>query len=221
MKKRICILCLLTVFSVSFLAAKVKLTLDVGPIYTHFSSRTTHSGGDKYTWATHTGGLNVLLRAEFMQNFGVYGMMNFAFGRKVIDGYHTTNKSIITKWNADLTYAIDNQFGFFYVFHPVKKMDIALGFGIGIGGSGRNSSTSLTKTAYSQVNIGGGVNLDVSYMFTEMVGIYSGISDTLYAPVLTKADTTIGNKTTTSSDSNASGKIANSFSIKAGLQFVF
>ena len=65
------------------------------------------------------------------------------------------------------------------------------------------------------------MNLDVSYMFTEMVGIYSGISDTLYAPVLTKADRTIGNKTKTSSDSNASGKIANSFSIKAGLQFVF
>ena len=230
MKKRICTLCLLTVFSVGFLSANVKMSLDVGPVYTYFSSHTTNSSENKTSWATHTGGLNVLFGVEFVQNFGVYGSANFAFGQKIIDksrvGNYNHKVITISRWNGDLTYVIDSQFGFFYVFHPVKKMDLTLGFGLGIGGSGRNYTyTKLlvtTKEEKSQVNIGGGVNLNVSYMFTKMVGIYGGISDTLYAPVYTKTKTKYSNgKTETTENSNVSGKIAHSFNIKAGVQFVF
>ena len=227
MKKSICILFLLTVFSVGFLSAKVKLTLDVGPVYTYFSSLTTHSSENKSIWATHTGGLNVLFGAEFVQNFGVYGITNFAFGKEIISETHLGNRKnkviTITRWDGDLTYVIDSQFGFFYVFHPVKKMDLTLGLGIGIGGSGQNYTNKLSqKMSISQVNIGGGVNLDVSYMFTKMLGIYGGVSDTLYAPVYTTTTTKYSNgKEEMIPDSRSSGKIANSFSLKAGLQFVF
>lgn len=230
MKKRICILCLLTVFSIGFLSAKVKMSLDVGPVYTYFGSRTTHSSENKSSWATHTGGLNVLFGVEFVQNFGAYGTVNFAFGQKIItkNRVGNNNHKVITidRGNEDLTYVIDSQFGFFYVFHPVKKMDLTLGLGLGIGGSGRNNTyTKLfvtTKEEKSQVNIGGGVNLNVSYMFTKMVGIYGGISDTLYAPVYMKTKTKIGNTDpVTTENSNASGKIAHSLNIKAGVQFVF
>jgi len=231
MKKSFCVFFLLTVLSVGSLSAKVKLSLDVGPVYTYFSSRTTDSSGNKSTWATHTGGLNVLFGAEFAKNFGVYGTANFAFGKRIIDGTQAQIKNrdhqviTIDRWNADLTYAIDSQFGFFYVFQPVKKMNLMLGVGIGIGGSGRNytytRSLLLTKEERSQTNIGGGVNLNASYMFTKMVGIYGGISDTIYAPVSTKTKITVGNKTTESTNSNASGKLANSLNIKAGIQFVF
>ena len=221
MKKGICILFLLIVFSVSFLSAKVKLSLDVGPVYTYFSSRSTDSNGTKSTWATHTGGLNVLFGAEFVQNFGVYGTVNFAFGKRIITGIHTENTSTITRWKGDLTYVIDSQFGFFYVFHPLKKLDLTLGLGIGIGGSGRSYPSNSKKISVSQTNIGGGVNLDVSYMFTKMVGIYGGFTETLYAPVSTTVKTTVGSTDTKVTDSNASGKLANSLNIKAGIQFVF
>jgi hypothetical protein len=225
MKKRICILCLLTVFSVGFLSAKVKLSLDVGPVYTYFSSHTTHNSENKSKWATHTGGLNVLFGAEFVQNFGVYGTANFAFGKKLISESRVGNRNhkviTIDRGDVNLTYAIDSQFGFFYVFHPVKKMDLTLGLGIGIGGSGRNYETKHSKIEKSQANIGGGVNLNVSYMFTKMIGIYGGVSDTLYAPVYTKTATKIGKGSEETGDTSVSGKLANSFSIKAGLRFVF
>ena len=218
MKKSICIFFLLTVLSVGFLSAKVKLNLDVGPVYTYFGSRITSDNGKKYTWTTHTGGLNVLFGAEFVKNFGVYGTVNFAFGNYLWDKVSSNRHYEGWLNHADLTYAIDSQFGFFYVFHPAKKLDLTLGLGIGIGGSGRN----YDKIERSQANIGGGVNFNVSYMFTKMIGIYGGVSDTLYAPVSTKIKEKTGSSSTTeTTDSNASGKIANSFSIKAGLRVVF
>ena len=58
-------------------------------------------------------------------------------------------------------------------------------------------------------------------MFTKMIGIYGGVSDTIYVPVHTKTKIKIGNKTEETSDSTTSGKLANSFSIKAGIQLVF
>jgi len=225
MKKRICILCLLTVFSVGFLSANVKMNLELGPVYTYFSSHTSSSSGHT-SWTTHTGGLNVLFGVEFIKNFGVYGTANFAFGKDY--WYKTSSKTEYHGYlrDADLTYAIDSQFGFFYVFHPTKNLDLTLGAGLGIGGSGHNRTYTTagitTKKEISQANIGGGVNLDISYMFTKMIGIYGGVSDTLYAPVYTKTKTKIGNGNSVSSeDTHVSGKIANSLNIKAGIRLVF
>ncbi len=214
MKKHLCILFLLSVCAVGSLFAKVSLTLDVGPVYTHFGHRSnTSSAGITNTWSTRTGGLNVLLRAEFAKNFGVYGMANFAFGKRVSNGTHTENTSIITRGNASLSYSIDSQFGFFYVFKPKTNLELMLGLGIGIGGSGYKSGDRPHFT-----NIGGGINFDVSYMFTKLIGIYGGLSDTLYAPV---AKTTKSGDITTTYYNASAGKIANAFSLKAGLQFKF
>jgi len=226
MKKRICILCLLTVFSVGFLSANVKMNLELGPVYTYFSSHAPSSsflyGSGHSSWTTNTGGLNVLFGVEFIKNFGVYGTANFAFGR-----YYWSKRSYPihydgTRNTATLTYAIDSQFGFFYVFHPAKNLDLRLGLGLGIGGSGRNYPNGSEKKEKSQVNIGGGVDLNVSYMFTKMVGIYGGVSDTLYAPVYTVTKTKYSNGSTdTQGDPHVSGKIANSLNIKAGIRLVF
>lgn len=218
MKKHLCILFLLSVFAVGSLFAKVSLTLDVGPVYTHFAHRSnTSSAGITNTWSTRTGGLNVLLRAEFAKNFGVYGMANFAFGKRVSNGTHTENTSIITRGNASLSYSIDSQFGFFYVFKPKTNLELMLGLGIGIGGSGHN----YTGDRYHYTNIGGGINFDVSYMFTKLIGIYGGLSDTLYAPVSRSHTMKGGNSSSTTTTSSPAGKIANAFSLKAGLQFKF
>lgn len=217
MKKRICILCLLTVFSVGFLSANVKMNLELGPVYTYFSSHepsnSFHFGSGHRSWQTHTGGLNVLFGAEFVKNFGVYVSANFAFGRYYWgkESYQTHYEG--TRSPAGVTYAIDSQFGFFYVFHPSKNFDLRLGAGLGIGGSGYNKPLSK-----SQANIGGGVDLNISYMFTKMIGIYGGVSDTLYAPVYTETQIS---STHSIKDTDVSGKIANSLNIKAGIRLVF
>ena len=217
MKKGICIFFLLTVLSVGFLSAKAKLNLDIGPVYTYFSSHEPASsvrfGSGHGLWTTNTGGLNVLFGVEFVKNFGVYVTANFALGR-----YYWSKESYPTHYEgtrspAGVTFAIDSQFGFFYVFHPVKKLDLTLGAGIGIGGSGYNKP--LPK---SQANIGGGINFNASYMFTKMVGIYGGVSDTLYAPVYTKTQIS---STRSIKDTDVSGKVANSLNIKAGIRLVF
>ena len=155
----------------------------------------------------------MLFGVEFVKNFGVYVTANFALGR-----YYWSKESYPTHYEgtrspAGVTFAIDSQFGFFYVFHPVKKLDLTLGAGIGIGGSGYNKP--LPK---SQANIGGGINFNASYMFTKMVGIYGGVSDTLYAPVYTETQIS---STRSIKDTDVSGKVANSLNIKAGIRLVF
>lgn len=217
MKKYLCILFLLSVCAIGSVFAKVSLTLDVGPVYTHFSHRSnTTSAGTTHTWTTHTGGLNVLLRAEFAKNFGVYGMANFAFGQRMVTGFNTKTHCERDKWDASLSYAIDSQFGFFYAFKPKTNLEIMLGAGIGIGGSGYNYSSDR----HHYTNIGGGINCDVSYMFTKLIGIYGGLSDTLYAPVSVSHTEKSGSDSKTTTSSSA-GKIANAFSLKAGIQFKF
>ena len=221
MKKYLCILFLLSVCAIGSVFAKVSLTLDVGPIYTHFSHRSdTNSAGRTHTWATHTGGLNVLLRAEFAKNFGVYGMANFAFGQRMVTGFNTKTHCERDKWDASLSYAIDSQFGFFYAFKPKTNLELMLGLGIGIGGSGYNYNRTNSSKRYHYTNIGGGINFDVSYMFTKLIGIYGGLSDTLYAPVSVSHTVKSGSDSTTTTSSSA-GKIANAFSLKAGIQFKF
>ena len=217
---------MLTVFSVGFLSAKVKMNLELGPVYTYFSSHAPSSsslyGSGHSSWTTNTGGLNVLFGVEFIKNFGVYGTANFAFGRYYWSKHSYPIHYDGTRNTATLTYAIDSQFGFFYVFHPVKNLDLRLGAGLGIGGSGRNYPEGSDKKEKSQVNIGGGVDLTLSYMFTELIGIYGGVSDTIYAPVYTKTKTKHSNGSIgTQEDPYVSGKIANSFSCKAGIRFNF
>lgn len=207
-------LCMLTVFSVGFLSAKVKMNLELGPVYTYFSSRTTVGNGHT-SWTAHTGGLNVLFGAEFVKNFGVYGSANLAFGKNYWVKSSQPDSYSGQRHTPNFTYAIDSQLGLFYVFHPTDNLDLRLGLGLGIGGSGYNETTKED----SQLNIGGGVDLTLSYMFTKLIGIYGGVSDTIYAPVY-QATTDIVTKTTLSS-TDVSGKLANSFSCKAGIRFNF
>ena len=214
MKKRICILFLLSVFSIGLLSAKVSLVFDVGPLFTHFD----HLSSGDHGWSTNVGGLNFVLRGEFAKNFGVYGMGNLAFGSRLSQ---TSGRSTHT-WSADLTYAIDSQFGFFYAFKPIKNLEIMLGFGLGIGGSGYRTSGKSRKYLAHYTNIGGGFNVDVSYMFTKMIGVYGGLSDTMYAPVARNTDETIGDHNYTKSYSGSgAGRFANAFSLKAGVQLKF
>ena len=207
MNKKTCAFVLLLALSTGALFAKTSLILDIGPVFTRFD----HLYNSDNSWSTNTGGVNVLLRGEFAKNFGAYGMANLAFGNRL--GYGSYAHKV---WNTvNVTYAIDGQFGFFYAFKPIKNLAIMLGLGFGLGGSGYNGKYDLAH----QTNIGGGFNLDVSYMFSNKIGIYGGLSDTMYAPVSRYSGDPNGKAHTYSG--SAAGRFANSFSLKAGVQLVF
>lgn len=228
MRKKIFMFALLAVFSASLLSAKVSLVLDVGPLFTHFSNHLSLNNGNKRSFSSNLGGLNVVLRGEFAKNFGVYGMANFAFGTTYWYGKRSTNHWLFERGAADIVYAIDSQFGFFYGFKPVKNLEIMLGFGLGLGGNGWNiplPGNSEQKTHCT--NIGAGFNLDVSYMLTKMIGLYGGISDTMYAPVAVNRRKNISGKKTEETytgskvQSAGIGQFSNSLSLKAGIQIKF
>ena len=225
--KKACVFLVLLLLSAGVLSASVRLVLDVGPIYTHFTNHLSYNGSSKkYTHSENLFGVNLALRAEFVKNFGVYAMTNFAFGNAYWEHWSSPDSYGGNRHKHGLVYAIDSQFGFFYAFKPRPKLEIALGLGLGIGGNGFNREIVKIKQSVRCTNIGVGLNADVSYMFSKLVGIYGGICDTIYAPVAvsTKRDDEKETKTWTGPDvQNVAGigSVSNSFSIKAGIQFVF
>ena len=225
--KKACVFLALLLLSAGVLSASVRLVLDVGPIYTHFTNHLSYNGSSKkYTHSENLFGVNLALRAEFVKNFGVYAMTNFAFGNAYWEHWSSPDSYGGNRYKHGLVYAIDSQFGFFYAFKPRPKLEIALGLGLGIGGNGFNRKILKTKQSVSCTNIGLGLNADVSYMFSKLVGIYGGICDTIYSPVAvsTKFENAKETKSYSGSDVQNTagiGSISNSFSIKAGIQFVF
>ena len=229
--KKACVFLALLLLSAGVLSASVRLVLDVGPIYTNFTNH-YNKGSGRNIHEENLFGVNLALRAEFVKNFGVYAMTNFAFGNNYWERWSAKDNYNGVRLRHGLVYAIDSQFGFFYAFKPRPKLEIALGLGLGIGGNGfnrmRRPSDKLlpAKESVSCTNIGAGLNADVSYMFSKLVGIYGGICDTIYAPVAvsTKFDGAKKSVSYTSSavqDTADIGSVSNSFSIKAGIQFVF
>ena len=224
--KKACVFLALLLLSAGVLSASVRLVFDVGPIYTHFTNHLSYNGSSKkYTHAENLFGVNLALRAEFVKNFGVYAMTNFAFGNAYWEHWSSPDSYGGNRHKHGLVYAIDSQFGFFYAFKPRPKLEIALGLGLGIGGNGFNREI---KKSVRCTNIGAGLNADISYMFSKLVGIYGGICDTIYAPVAAAVTTKIDNeedaKTLTGpkvQNEAGIGSVSNSFSIKAGIQFVF
>lgn len=223
--KKACVFLALLLLSAGVLSASVRLVLDVGPIYTNFTNH-SNKGSERRIHEENLFGVNLALRAEFVKNFGVYAMTNFAFGNNYWAHRSSKDEYYGVRLRHGLVYAIDSQFGFFYAFKPRPKLEIALGLGLGIGGNGFNREIAKIKQSVRCTNIGVGLNADVSYMFSKLVGIYGGICDTIYAPVAvsTKRDDEKETKTWTGPDvQNVAGigSVSNSFSVKAGIQFVF
>lgn len=225
MMKKAAMLFLILIFSAGLLSAKISLTLDVGPLFTHFVN-SYDDGSARHRISANLGGVNALLQCTFAKNFGVYGMTNFAFGNTYWAHRSTRRSYSGYLHELGLVYAIDSQYGFFYSFKPQKNLAVMLGFGFGLGGNGFKRVWGNQKQNVHCTNIGGGINVDVSYMFTKMIGIYGGVSDTLYAPVSVSVKDTNKEKSTTYSGSEIQsgagvGKISNSFSLKTGIQITF
>lgn len=225
--KKACVFLALLLFSAGVLSASVRLVFDVGPTYTHFTNHLSYNNSSqKHIHSANLFGVNFALRAEFVKNFGVYAMTNFAFGNSYWNHWSYPNSYGGSRHKVGLVYAIDSQFGFFYAFKPRPKLEIAVGAGLGIGGNGFNRTIAKVKQSVSCTNIGLGLNADVSYMFSKLVGVYGGLSDAIYAPVAVSTKFEGANSSVSYSSSDmqnkaAIGSISNSLSIKAGIQFVF
>ena len=208
------------------------LSVHVGGTLTGFRN-VRKSGNTRNVHSFGAGGLNIAVQYGLTKNFGVYGLTDFTFGSKMNNSWSSKTyntyeyKSIKTK--TELLYAIDSQFGLYYLFHAPANVHFMLGGGFALGGNGSH----VKKPGYLEkrhiTNIGGGINFDVIYMFTKMFGIYGGISDTMYAPV----EVTIRKKPDNGSASTTHysgsdihnkayiGNFSNSFNLKVGLRLSF
>ncbi len=204
-------------------SSQMQLVFDVGALYTHFSNH--HSHGSGYNGhAFNLGGLSFVLRGEFKGTFGFYAMANFGFGNVLHVITQRSNYYHSERGSVNVVYAIDSQFGFFYLFKPVKNLEILLGGGLALGGSGWNRPKYNANTDMRThcTNLGGGINFEVAYMLTKMIGVYGGLSETMYAPVwvVKSTDSTTTSYTGTAIQHDAGiGRFSNSFSLKAGVQF--
>lgn len=204
-------------------SSQMRLVFDVGALYTHFSNHYSHGSGYN-GHAFNLGGLSFVLRGEFKETFGFYSMANFGFGNVLHVIKRNSNSYRRDRVSANVVYAIDSQFGFFYLFKPVKNLEILLGGGLALGGSGWNYHWYGTDTNERThcTNLGGGINFEVAYMLTKMIGVYGGLSETMYAPVwvVQSSGSTTKSYTGTAIQHEARvGRFSNSFSLKAGVQF--
>lgn len=227
MKKR-AILIVAMFFFVASLTANEGITLNIGGAYSNvgnFYKGTVGPVTGKIVRSANLGGADIGIAYGFSKNFGVYGLGLFAFGKNTTT--KTTLGSAVTKTTAThrLAYEIDSQIGLYYKHDlPVRGLAISIGLGIGLGANGTESKDMAgVVTSRSIFGVGGGINVQVSYMVTKALGIYVGLSDTVYTPVtFTTKVGTIETKLTGSDIQGATiGKISNSFNARVGLQLEF
>jgi len=188
MNKKLFFICLVfaLVFTSMLTAKSVGLNLEAGVAYTnhqlHYFSNNTGTDGFKHQWIRSKSlfGFNLGISYPLPKNWSVFVNTTFAFNN---------------------TFVNDTMLGAGYIFKPGRGVDIFLGGGLGFGGSVFKWASGSISTAYKFFNIGAGINLTASFMFTDKIGMYVGISDTYYKPVSGKWSTKVGDK-------NSSGDIS-------------
>lgn len=190
MNRKIVFVCLVfaLVFTGMLTAKSTGLNLEAGAAYTnhqlHTFSNNTKSDGFKYQGIKSKGlfGVNLGISYPLPKNWAVFANTTFAFNS---------------------TFVNDTMLGVGYIFKPGNVFDLFLGGGLAFGGSVFNWASGSASTTHKFFNIGAGINLTASFMFTNKIGIYAGISDTYYKPVSGKWSTKIG-------DNTSSGDISSS-----------
>ncbi len=194
------------------LAAKdnIGLTINAGAAGTVFSRHEKNS-----TQRAFLPGVDLQLKYGFNEYFGVYGMVNAAFGKKFSN--KASGASAVDEPH-DLVNVTDGQLGAYYNLNITDGLDVSFGLGLGIGGV--NTRTNATKTTEEIFLVGGGLNIVFSYMLTQTFGTYIGISETIYTPV--RDSKWIGNHGDVWKNSSVpGGKLAQSFNAKLGFQLKF
>ncbi|AGT43934.1 DUF2715 domain-containing protein [Treponema pedis] len=170
MKKKIILITVFSVLLAGALSAKtIGLNLEVGALYTnhqlHHFWKGTNSDGFRHhsNRYKHMGGFNIGLSYDLPKNWAIYGTTMFAFNSIFVN---------------------DTQFGIGYNFKPGKGFNLFLGGAFAVGGSKFTvTHSNVTKEIFKSTNIGGGLKLTASYMFTRQFGIYFGACANYYKPV--------------------------------------
>ncbi len=170
MKKKIILL--FVAFTLVFVgtasAKSIGLSLNVGGLYTnhqlhYISDGKTYDNFQHHNiFSKHMGGFSAGLSYRLPKNWALYFDTMFAFNKIFVN---------------------DTQLGFGYIFRPGKGFEIFLCGGLAIGGSKFDYTRAGITTEWKYFNVGGGLSLTASYMFTRKFGIYFGISDSYYKPV--------------------------------------
>ncbi len=170
------------VFAGNASAKSIGLDLNFGVVYTNHQLHDV-SNVDQVTQfktrsirSMHMGGFNIGIAYDLPKNWALYLDTAFSFNKLFVN---------------------DTQLGFGYVFKPGKKFQIFLGGGLGLGGSVFSHSIGSTTHTQSYFNVGGGVRLTTTYLFTEKFGMYLGVSGNFYKPVAGEIKTKIGDKEST------------------------
>lgn len=169
MNKKIILIAAFSLFFAGMLQAKnIGIGLEIGADYTHhrihrFGKSKDYGFGTHSSMFKHMGGFNFAISYSLPKNWAVYASTIFAF---------------------NATFVNDTQLGIGYNFALGKGFHLFLGGGFAIGGS-KFTAKMLTETKeyLKYTNIGGGLKLTASYMFTKMLGMYFGTSAHYYKPV--------------------------------------
>lgn len=226
------IILVLIILAVSAVFVFADFAISFGPAFTNYFVHTKNEGNfanftadmqntlkDAKDEKNNAAGLAVDLRAGI-----VYLMAQIAFPGKnhtdLMKGATAGKDKFLIK-NA---FILDSQIGAGITLFKKTPFNLFLGGGLGLNAMKATQSVFIFNQEFKyeklDVMFGLGVNVLASYYFTNIIGIYGGIADTVYfAPLKVKKTFKVGNEEYTVSNTDGSIKdvIANSVNLKLGL----
>ena len=226
------IVLVLIILAASAVFAFADFAISFGPAFTNYFVHTKNEGNfstfsndvqnalkNAKDEKNNAAGVAVDLRAGF-----IYLMAQIAFPGKnhtdLMKGATAEKDKFVVK-NA---FILDSQLGVGITLFKKTPFNLFLGGGLGLNAMKATQTVSIASQdiSYDKLDVmfGVGVNVLASFYFTDMIGIYGGIADTVYfAPLKVKKTFKVGNQEYTVSNTNNNIKevIANSVNLKLGL----
>lgn len=169
MNKKIILVAGIFFFFAGMLQAKsTGIGLEIGADYTNhqihtFGEHKNDGFGIHSIKFKHMGGFNLSISYSIPKNWALYASTTFAFNSVFVN---------------------DTQLGIGYNFAVGKGFNLFFGGGFAIGGAKFTAKIfNETKEYLKYTNIGGGLKLTASYMFTKILGVYFGTALNYYKPV--------------------------------------
>lgn len=211
-----------------------EVSLSVGPAYTNYFIRNKIDGEklsqsitkgisgsfeSAKTEKNNAAGISLDLHGSFL-----YAMLQVAFPTKTHSDIFTTNSKAL-KGGA---FILDSQLGAGWTFFNKSRFNLFLGGGLGLNAFHYSQEVNLAGVQYSyktiDVMMGVGANILASFYFTQNIGIFAGVADTLYfAPLSFTKTFKVGGKEYSykQKDKIRSEVLANSLNLKLGIAFKF
>ncbi|UTC74602.1 DUF2715 domain-containing protein [Treponema sp. OMZ 792] len=221
------------IISVAFAAfAFADFAISFGPAFTNYFVHTKNEGKFDVFHAdiqesiknakdekNNAAGVAVDLRAGFL-----YLMAQIAFPGKNHSDLITGSSAEKDKFLKTNAFILDTQLGAGLTLFKKTRFNLFLGGGLGLNAMKATQSVSILNQEFKyeklDVMFGLGANILASFYFTDIIGIYGGIADTVYfAPLKVQKTFKVGNEsyTVSNTDGNIKDIIANSVNLKLGL----